>query len=348
MSSKVRTRKLIELYDEVMGVKVYQRGKGRPLQSDDERLENRFVSSVSRLDWIPFLSEGIYRYDHQWNGEYIHFGEWLAESRDIRYFNCPKVVLREIVNPRPFATFVQEPTVIKNTAAVFISKASGYSLYYLLGLLNSTLFKSIIFEKASKRDNTTYPSFTSNLLKALPIAEISFTTPKKTREKLTKTMVAQSEKALSMNESDEEVKQKLEPVIQLAREYGAEKNDVLQDFLSNLAEQMLAMNKEKQAFVNGFFTWMGHYGVPPRHELKPKRKFDEFWKLEFKALLALLKKKVSLPTSTQNDLLDRFTSASEELNALDKRIRNTDWLIDMVVYALYGLTDEEIQLVERA
>jgi hypothetical protein len=31
---------------------------------------------------------------------------------------------------------------------------------------------------------------------------------------------------------------------------------------------------------------------------------------------------------------------------LKENLRNTDWLIDQIVYKLYGLTDEEIKIVE--
>jgi hypothetical protein len=36
----------------------------------------------------------------------------------------------------------------------------------------------------------------------------------------------------------------------------------------------------------------------------------------------------------------------EKINPLLNRIKETDWLIDQIVYRLYGLTDEEIDVVE--
>jgi len=35
-----------------------------------------------------------------------------------------------------------------------------------------------------------------------------------------------------------------------------------------------------------------------------------------------------------------------KLLPLKQRLQKTDWLIDQIVYKLYGLTDEEIKIVE--
>ena len=131
------------------------------------------------------------------------------------------------------------------------------------------------------------------------------------------------------------------------RESDAEKNDVAR-FSSFLAELMLAMNKEKQALAQDFFMWMENYNIPPRSALKPKTFLDEFWKKEFKHILAhLTRNKVQIGISNETKLQDRFNTSSKSLLDLDKKIALTDWLIDQVVYALYGLTDEEIGVVER-
>ena len=48
------------------------------------------------------------------------------------------------------------------------------------------------------------------------------------------------------------------------------------------------------------------------------------------------------------DGLDRYASARERAAELDAKIEKTDALIDEIVYELYGLTDEEIAIVEEA
>lgn len=49
-----------------------------------------------------------------------------------------------------------------------------------------------------------------------------------------------------------------------------------------------------------------------------------------------------------NDDLNRYINAVERAEELDKKIERTDDLIDEIVYELYGLTEEEIKIVEEA
>jgi hypothetical protein len=46
--------------------------------------------------------------------------------------------------------------------------------------------------------------------------------------------------------------------------------------------------------------------------------------------------------------IERYMDAKERAAELDEKIEKTDALIDEIVYELYGLTDEEIAIVEEA
>ncbi len=48
------------------------------------------------------------------------------------------------------------------------------------------------------------------------------------------------------------------------------------------------------------------------------------------------------------DRLRRYIEAKERAAELDGKIKRTDDLINEIVYELYGLTDEEIEIVESA
>jgi hypothetical protein len=48
------------------------------------------------------------------------------------------------------------------------------------------------------------------------------------------------------------------------------------------------------------------------------------------------------------DDLERYRDAVERAEELDEKIQRTDDLIDEIIYDLYGLTDEEIEIVEEA
>lgn len=57
-----------------------------------------------------------------------------------------------------------------------------------------------------------------------------------------------------------------------------------------------------------------------------------------------------LPGGTQLDLHKQLAAATgeHERTLLQRQIEATDWQIDALVYELYGLTEEEIRIVEAA
>jgi type I restriction-modification system DNA methylase subunit len=58
---------------------------------------------------------------------------------------------------------------------------------------------------------------------------------------------------------------------------------------------------------------------------------------------------ITLPdTDDVADDLERYRESVERAEELDEKIQRTDDLIDEIVYELYGLTDEEIEIVEEA
>jgi hypothetical protein len=128
---------------------------------------------------------------------------------------------------------------------------------------------------------------------------------------------------------------------------------VVHDLLAFLAEQMLEMNKQKQAEIKGFLGWLeGEVGAKVE-DLTPKTKVQEYYKQQFDELLAILKKnkrKIAIDPSRrepQERLRLEFDASVGKLKPLMGRIAETDELIDQIVYKLYGLTDEEIGIVEE-
>jgi len=73
-------------------------------------------------------------------------------------------------------------------------------------------------------------------------------------------------------------------------------------------------------------------------------RFDE---IDFKAFVAELKKqKISLSLAQQDEWEDYFNQYKADCNALSAQIAATDKEIDLMVYELYGLTEDEIRVVE--
>jgi type II restriction/modification system DNA methylase subunit YeeA len=62
----------------------------------------------------------------------------------------------------------------------------------------------------------------------------------------------------------------------------------------------------------------------------------------------LAKKKVKLSLSQEAEWEDYFMEESKKALALKSQIDTTDKTIDAMVYELYGLTEEEIAIVENS
>lgn len=167
----IETKPLIELYDQVMGVKVYQVGKGKPLQTNYEIDNDIFVSETPKKEgnWMRFIDSGVKRYYYDGATKYINYGKWLAEPRNSKFFTSPKIILREVVNPTPFSCYYEGIAVVKNTNAVIIEKISDYPLLFLLPILNSKIFAKYLTIESPKSSNKSFPSITSKLLKSFPI-----------------------------------------------------------------------------------------------------------------------------------------------------------------------------------
>ncbi|MDP3914409.1 MAG: Eco57I restriction-modification methylase domain-containing protein [Bacteroidota bacterium] len=76
-------------------------------------------------------------------------------------------------------------------------------------------------------------------------------------------------------------------------------------------------------------------------------KLQNWYLLSYKELIAELgKKKVKLTLSEEAEWEDYFLQESKKATDIKIRIETTDKEIDQMVYALYGLTEEEIKIVE--
>ena len=131
-----------------------------------------------------------------------------------------------------------------------------------------------------------------------------------------------------------------------------ERSDVVHDLLAFLAEGMVEMNKTKGEEIRGFLRWLEREIGVEIDTLKNKTKIQGYFDRSFEELLGILRsnrRTIAIDPSSrdfQESLEREFTNSLAKLNPLLTRIQDTDALIDQVVYQLYGLTDEEIAVVE--
>jgi len=142
--------------------------------------------------------------------------------------------------------------------------------------------------------------------------------------------------------------------------------DVIHDLLAFLAQQMIDLNKQKQAEVRRFLGWLeARLDIrPDRHgktgieslsgrtiiqnylgdyqKGEPETAFEDFY---FRLHQNRGRLGVSL-ASIKAELEDAYRESLAVLLPIKQQLAHTDALIDRIVYQLYGLTDEEIRLIE--
>jgi DNA-directed RNA polymerase specialized sigma54-like protein len=73
--------------------------------------------------------------------------------------------------------------------------------------------------------------------------------------------------------------------------------------------------------------------------------FEDFWKI-----LEKNKPKIEVNLKSRElyeNIRSEYEKSLSKLLPLKEKLRKTDWLIDQIVYKLYGLTEAEIKIVER-
>jgi len=109
------------------------------------------------------------------------------------------------------------------------------------------------------------------------------------------------------------------------------------------ADLMLSLNKEKQQMSSNFTQLL----VSKFNIEKLTTKLQNWHELEFKDFLKELKKaKVQLSLSEEAEWMQYFNEQKQKAQALKSEINGVDGEIDKMVYELYGLTEEEIKIVE--
>ena len=147
-----------------------------------------------------------------------------------------------------------------------------------------------------------------------------------------------------------------------------EQADVVHDILAFLAEQMIKLNRQKQEKMRAFLKWLeaelevqvdkkGHTGIEAltgktklKNYLGDYQKgegalpFDELWEI-----LRKNKRRVgkNLSPAFMQGVEQAYDESLSALLPVKERLRLTDELIDQIVYRLYGLTEEEIRIVEE-
>ncbi|MEA3344806.1 MAG: N-6 DNA methylase [Chloroflexota bacterium] len=251
-------------------------------------------------------------------------------------------------------------------------------IHYLAALLKSSLLNHILWVTVTSYKDL-FPQINQSNVESLPIRGIDSTTPADERERLVADGITEVTEWIERTEKDS-----VESVSFSAfsgSNFGRwlderlsaepEQSDIVHDLLAHLAERMIAMHEEKQKRVEAF--WLDLEGVTDAATFKELREHGKWesslWKAEpcrpfvdeesrstrhldeslgwnegcFKVFVKMLAGRVS----NLSEVVGVYRNHHPEYDALVRRIEATDRLIDQIVYILYGLTEEEVAVVER-
>lgn len=296
----------------------------------------------------------------------------LQRPRDPNIIKAPIRLLVPLYATKNRFSVTENNYVGMTDVYVISIKNRNYSCYYLCCVLNSLLLDAY-HKNFCKKKRAGYLEFSGEVLSALPIRRIAFVTPERERTRLAeeakgmyyeglKETAVQGFKRLlglvgqcleKIHTPDPELVKRhnaedINKDCQIPEDAPWEQSDVVHDILAFLAEEMIRLNKEKQAEIKGFLDWLESEIGAKINDLKGKTKIKEYYEGDFERLWNTFKdNSLSLGRDFHDRLKEEFEKGLNKLVPLREKIDRTDWLIDQIVYKLYGLTEEEIGVVEK-
>lgn len=164
------------------GLKAYQTDKGKPPQSDTQK-NGRVFHARRRVNssYEKYLGgSDVCRYQLKWSGEFLSYGDWLAEPRKSVPFDGERLLVRQIPNKQPYlvhAVFTKERCLNDINSMVVFAPTTDISLKFLLGIINSRLVSFWFSRTLDKLQRKIFPQFKVKELATFPIRKIDFSKP---------------------------------------------------------------------------------------------------------------------------------------------------------------------------
>ena len=163
------------------GLKVYQKGKGDPAQSNQEKAERIFhAKTMIDATYGKYLDGvDVQRFNLDWSGQYLSYGKWIAEMRKSVPYEGERILVRQIPSKLPYtvnAVFTNE-AYYNDINSMVIFNPIRISLKYVLGVINSKLLSYWFVKIYDKLQRKIFPQFKVKELKQFPIRTINFGDP---------------------------------------------------------------------------------------------------------------------------------------------------------------------------
>jgi len=284
--------------------------------------------------FVPELrGQDIGRYSLQWDGtNWVSYGPWLKEPRYPELFRGPRLLLRKIIGETFYCTYTDEDWIVDQQVYVALPPSTSVDIRAYLAVLNARL-TGLCFRDYHNQWGL-FPHLNVTQFRRLRIPDFE-DPPLRIHE---------------LSESSEFISR-----AQKAAFPTPDGGDFVHDLLARLAERMIDFNRQKRAGVDEFLQWLESYAGCKVDELSGKTKVQAFHEHEVDEVVDVLrrnKKRISKVDATTAAFVSKVTSeydtATAALTPMLEALEKTDRLIDHIVYRLYGLTDEEIAIVEES
>lgn len=109
-------------------------------------------------------------YSYKWdNKHFISYGNWLAAPREIKFFQGPRLVMRQVLGKKLNCTIISEDFIIDQSVFIAkLKKEDNLSLIALQGLLASNLI-AFYFKFTSNEFDNLFPKIKIGEFRELPV-----------------------------------------------------------------------------------------------------------------------------------------------------------------------------------
>jgi type I restriction-modification system DNA methylase subunit len=174
------SKPLASLCDVTVGIKPYQKGKGKPAQTEKIVKDRIYDATYKKGNTYRKYLRGkdINRYtikpiEERW----ISYGEWLAEPRYTANFDAKEKILIRQTGDRPIAVIDFEQYLCLNNLHVITPIHDKYTLKYILACINSRLL-DFFYETLNPEKGEALAEVKKENVEKLPIRTIDFNNKK--------------------------------------------------------------------------------------------------------------------------------------------------------------------------
>ncbi|NDP21020.1 MAG: N-6 DNA methylase [Paludibacter sp.] len=154
------------------GIKIYETGKGKPVQKANFP-KDRVYESDTKIDetYRPYLEgKDINPYSIIYKNRWLKYGENLAAQRNPILFEGERILVRRIVGKTLISAYTNSDYVTSQLLQIVKPIDQSISKF-LLGIINSKLL-AFYFRKKYNRQDKTFPEIRIYELASLPIKQI--------------------------------------------------------------------------------------------------------------------------------------------------------------------------------